>query len=141
VLTVQREVAERIVAKPDEMSLLAVSVQFYGRPRIVARIPAGAFVPSPKVDSAVVRIDTFPIRPVQVSDVQIFFRVVRAGFGQKRKQLKNALASGLKLSTNDVSAALVRAGVDPRRRAQTLTLVEWESVSRELASAGDIVGY
>ncbi len=140
VLTVQREVAERIVAKPNQMSLLAVSVQFYGRPRIVARVPAGAFVPSPKVDSAVVRIDTFPVPPVKVSDAQIFFRVVRAGFGQKRKQLKNALASGLRRSTHDVSAALARAGVDPHRRAQTLTLVEWASLSRELASAGDIVG-
>lgn len=135
VLTVQREVALRIVARPGDMSLLAVSVQFYGQPRIVARIPAGAFVPPPQVDSAVVRIDTFPAPPVDVPDIQAFFRVVRAGFGQKRKQLKNALAAGLGLPAAEVSAALTRAGVDPRRRAQTLSLDEWAGLARELSGA------
>jgi 16S rRNA (adenine1518-N6/adenine1519-N6)-dimethyltransferase len=135
VLTVQREVALRIVARPGDMSLLAVSVQFYGQPRIVARIPAGAFVPPPQVDSAVVRIDTFPTPPIDVADIQAFFRVVRAGFGQKRKQLKNALAAGLGLPAAEVSAALTRAGVDPRRRAQTLSLDEWAGLARELSGA------
>jgi 16S rRNA (adenine1518-N6/adenine1519-N6)-dimethyltransferase len=132
VLTVQREVAERIVAAPGELSLLAVSVQFYGRPRIVARIPAGAFVPPPKVDSAVVRIDTHPAPPVEVADVEAFFRVVRAGFGQKRKQLKNSLAAGLGLPGGEAAAALARAGVDPQRRAQTLSLAEWAGLTREI---------
>jgi 16S rRNA (adenine1518-N6/adenine1519-N6)-dimethyltransferase len=135
VLTVQREVALRIVARPGDMSLLAVSVQFYGQPRIVARIPAGAFVPPPQVYSAVVRIDTFPTPPIDVADIQAFFRVVRAGFGQKRKQLKNALAAGLGLPAAEVSAALTRAGVDPRRRAQTLSLDEWAGLARELSGA------
>jgi 16S rRNA (adenine1518-N6/adenine1519-N6)-dimethyltransferase len=133
VLTVQREVAERMVARPGNMSLLAVSVQFYGRPRIVAKIPAGAFVPPPKVDSAVVRIDTYDSTPVQVPGAETFFRVARAGFGQKRKQLKNALAAGLGLSSTEVVAALTRAGVDPQRRAQTLNLDEWASLVREIA--------
>jgi 16S rRNA (adenine1518-N6/adenine1519-N6)-dimethyltransferase len=133
VLTLQREVAERIVAAPGELSLLAVSVQFYGRPRIVARIPAGAFVPPPKVDSAVVRIDTHPAPPVEVADVEAFFRVVRAGFGQKRKQIKNSLAAGLGLSGGgEVAAALARAGIDPQRRAQTLSLAEWAGLAREI---------
>jgi 16S rRNA (adenine1518-N6/adenine1519-N6)-dimethyltransferase len=132
VLTVQREVAERIVAAPGELSLLAVSVQFYGRPRIVARIPAGAFVPPPKVDSAVVRIDTHPAPPVEVADVEAFFRVVRAGFGQKRKQIKNSLAAGLGLPGGEAAAALARAGIDPQRRAQTLSLAEWASLAREV---------
>ncbi len=132
VLTVQREVAERIVAAPGELSLLAVSVQFYGRPRIVARIPAGAFVPPPKVDSAVVRIDTHPAPPVEVADVEAFFRVVRAGFGQKRKQIKNSLAAGLGLPGGVAAAALDRAGIDPQRRAQTLSLAEWASLTREI---------
>jgi 16S rRNA (adenine1518-N6/adenine1519-N6)-dimethyltransferase len=132
VLTVQREVAERIVAAPGELSLLAVSVQFYGRPRIVARIPAGAFVPPPKVDSAVVRIDTHPAPPVEVADVEAFFRVVRAGFGQKRKQLKTSLAAGLGLPGGEAAAALTRAGVDPQRRAQTLSLAEWAGLTREI---------
>ncbi len=132
VLTVQREVAERIVAAPGELSLLAVSVQFYGRPRIVARIPAGAFVPPPKVDSAVVRIDTHPAPPVEVADVEAFFRVVRAGFGQKRKQIKNSLAAGLGLPAGEAAAALARAGIDPQRRAQTLSLAEWAGLTREI---------
>jgi 16S rRNA (adenine1518-N6/adenine1519-N6)-dimethyltransferase len=132
VLTVQREVAERIVAAPGDLSLLAVSVQFYGRPRIVARIPAGAFVPPPKVDSAVVRIDTHPAPPVEVRDVETFFRVVRAGFGQKRKQIKNSLAAGLGLSGDEAAAALARAGIDPRRRAQTLSLAEWAGLVHEI---------
>jgi 16S rRNA (adenine1518-N6/adenine1519-N6)-dimethyltransferase len=133
-LTVQREVAERMVARPGNMSLLAVSVQFYGRPRIVAKIPAGAFVPPPKVDSAVVRIDTYGAPPVPVPGAETFFRVVRAGFGQKRKQLKNALAAGLALPSAEVVGALTRAGVDPHRRAQTLSLEEWASLARELYS-------
>jgi 16S rRNA (adenine1518-N6/adenine1519-N6)-dimethyltransferase len=135
VLTVQREVALRIVAGPGDMSLLALSVQFYGQPRIVARIPAGAFVPPPQVDSAVVRIDTYPAPPVDVADTRAFFRVVRAGFGQKRKQLKNSLAAGLGLPAAQTSAALTRAGVDPTRRAQTLSLEEWASLTRELSGA------
>jgi 16S rRNA (adenine1518-N6/adenine1519-N6)-dimethyltransferase len=133
VLTVQREVAQRIVAGPGDMSLLAVSVQFYGRPRIVARIPAGAFIPPPNVDSAVVRIDTYESPPVDVPDTKAFFQVVRAGFGQKRKQLKNALAAGLGLPPPDVAAGMERAGVEPRRRAEMLTLEEWARLVWELA--------
>lgn len=136
VVTVQEEVAERITAQPPEMSLLSVSVQFYGRPRRVARIPAGAFYPPPKVDSAVVRIDVYPPgdRPVQVDDVEWFFRVVRAGFGQRRKQLRNSLAAGLHCPSGEVEAALARAGIEPHRRAETLSLEEWARLSRELAT-------
>jgi 16S rRNA (adenine1518-N6/adenine1519-N6)-dimethyltransferase len=133
VLTLQREVAQRIVAGPGDMSLLAVSVQFYGRPRIVARIAAGAFIPPPNVDSAVVRIDTYAASPLEVPDTEIFFHIVRAGFGQKRKQLKNALAAGVGLSASEVAAAMERAGVEPRRRAETLTLEEWARLAREFA--------
>jgi len=83
VLTVQREVAERICAAPPAMSLLAVSVQFYTEPELVHRIPAGAFYPRPKVDSAVVRLRLRPQPAVAVDDVERFFRLVRAGFGQR----------------------------------------------------------
>jgi 16S rRNA (adenine1518-N6/adenine1519-N6)-dimethyltransferase len=125
VVTVQKEVAQRIVAKPGEMSLLAVSVQFYGQPVLTHRIPAGAFYPPPKVDSAVVRIDTFAAPPVPVTDVAGFFRVVKAGFSQKRKQLKNTLTAGLARPTAEVTEALAQAGIDPTRRAETLSLAEW----------------
>lgn len=132
VLTVQREVAQRIVAAPGAMSLLAVSVQFYGRPRIVARIPAGAFVPPPKVDSAVLRIDAHPMPPVDAPDVAAFFRVARAGFSQKRKQLKNALSAGLGLPVERVLAAMHQAGILPERRAQSLSLAEWAALACQL---------
>ncbi|MCS7261278.1 MAG: 16S rRNA (adenine(1518)-N(6)/adenine(1519)-N(6))-dimethyltransferase RsmA [Anaerolineae bacterium] len=133
VLTVQREVAQRIVAPPGQLSLLAVSVQFYGRPRIVTRIPAGAFVPPPQVDSAVLRIDTYERPPVDVPSPQDFFRVVRAGFGQRRKQLHNTLSAGLGLSAEQVSALLSAAGIAPARRAETLSLAEWAALTRALA--------
>ena len=132
VVTVQLEVARRITAEPGEMSLLAVSVQFYGRPRIVARIKAGAFYPSPQVDSAVIRIDLDDYPVVEVDDVDSFFEVVRAGFAQRRKQLRNALAAGLALPASEVAQVLNRASVNPRRRAQTLSLEEWARVWREM---------
>ncbi len=134
VVTVQREVAQRIVAAPGEMSLLAVSVQFYGRPRIVARIPPGAFRPIPQVHSAAVRIDCFDPLPWGEVDEEVFFRVARAGFGQKRKQLKNALAHGLSLPIDAVEAALAQAGIDGRRRAETLSMGEWATLSRTFAA-------
>jgi len=132
VVTVQLEVAQRITAEPGEMSLLAVSVQFYGRPRIVARIKAGAFYPSPQVDSAVIRIDLDDYPVVEVDDVDSFFEVVRAGFAQRRKQLRNALAAGSALSASEVAQALSKAGVNPKRRAQTLSIKEWAKVWREI---------
>jgi 16S rRNA (adenine1518-N6/adenine1519-N6)-dimethyltransferase len=136
VVTVQREVARRMIASPGQMSLLAVSVQFYGRPRIVARIPAGAFYPVPKVNSAVVRIDLYENMPVAVADVDHFFEVVRAGFGQRRKQLRNALAQGLSLPVGTVVEALRRAGVDEKRRAQTLSIEEWARVAHGFSGKG-----
>jgi 16S rRNA (adenine1518-N6/adenine1519-N6)-dimethyltransferase len=130
VLTVQAEVAERIIAQPNDMSVLAVSVQFYSLPRIVARLPAGAFYPRPQVDSAVVQLDVRPSPAVPVDDVNQFFRVVKAGFSQKRKQLRNSLSGGLHLSNQQVDALLAQAGIDPQRRAETLTLDEWGAVAR-----------
>ncbi len=134
VLTMQREVGERICAAPPHMSLLAVSVQFYAKPELVHRIPAGAFYPRPKVDSAVVRLRRRPQPAVAVDDVERFFRIVRAGFGQRRKQLRNSLAHGLGQPSAEVAASLERAGIEPRRRAQTLTLAEWGQVYQQLGA-------
>ncbi len=125
VVMVQKEVAERICAQPGEMSLLAVSVQFYAAPRIVQRVPAGAFYPPPKVDSAVLRLDVYPQPAVRDVPPARFFQVVRAGFGQKRKQLANSLSAGLARPKPEVAAALAAAGIDPARRAETLSLAEW----------------
>lgn len=133
VLTIQLEVAQRIIAQPEDMNLLAVSVQFYGEPRIVQRIPVEAFYPEPDVESAVVRID-LPDRPrVNVRNVDMFFRVAKAGFGQKRKQLHNSLAAGLPIKHEQIVQALNNVGIDPKRRAETLTLEEWGRLSDRLS--------
>jgi 16S rRNA (adenine1518-N6/adenine1519-N6)-dimethyltransferase len=134
-LTVQLEVAERITAKPGDMSILAVSVQFYGRPQLAARLKAGSFWPRPEVDSAVIRIDAYDTLPVDVPDETLFFRMVRAGFSQKRKQLKNSLQSGLHLAKESADSLFTRANIDPRRRAETLTLEEWAALTRAFAEA------
>lgn len=134
VITMQMEVAERMIAKPDDMSILSVSVQFFGRPQIAMRLKPSVFWPRPEVDSAVVRIDTYAQPIVDVPDQKLFFRVVRAGFGQKRKQLKNAVSSGLGLDGERTSALFDIAKIDSRRRAETLTLEEWALLTRAYAS-------
>jgi len=109
-----------------------VSVQFYGQPRVGMRLKRGAFFPPPDVESAVVRVDLHDTPPVPVTDVAEFFRVVRAGFAQRRKQLRNTLAASLHLPAEDVVAALANVGVDATRRAETLTLAEWGRVTEAL---------
>ena len=134
VLMVQKEVAQRIVAKPPDMSLLAVSVQFYGQPKIWSIVPAGAFFPSPKVDSAILLIEVFgsDAQPYPDVDEARFFEIVRAGFGQKRKQLANSLSAGLapRLDKSQVQAALAQAGIEGSRRAESLDLTEWVRLYR-----------
>lgn len=130
VLTVQREVAQRMVAAPPAMSLLALGVQFYCTARIVGRIPAGAFYPVPKVDSAVVRLDRRAEPAVPGVSASAFFRIARAGFGQPRKQLRNSLAAGLGVSPAQVESWLAEAGIVAQRRAETLTLAEWGALAR-----------
>jgi len=132
VLMVQKEVAQRITARPGDMSLLSVSVQFYGQPRLIRRVPATAFYPVPKVDSAILRIDPHSQLSLQPEEIQPFFDVVRAGFGQRRKQLRNSLAHGLGLSGACIAGAFVQAGMDGERRAQTLSVGEWVTLYRAL---------
>jgi 16S rRNA (adenine1518-N6/adenine1519-N6)-dimethyltransferase len=132
VVMVQKEVAEAIAAGPGQRSLLSNSVQFYGNPSIMATVPAAAFYPAPEVDSAVVRIDVYERPPVAVDDVAGFFRLVRAGFHAARKQAANSLAAGLGLPKEEVLTLLARAGLDPRRRAETFTLEEWARLLRVL---------
>ncbi|MCC7207626.1 MAG: 16S rRNA (adenine(1518)-N(6)/adenine(1519)-N(6))-dimethyltransferase RsmA [Anaerolineae bacterium] len=129
-VTVQQEVAERLVAKPGDMSLLAVSVQYFGAVSIVGKFGPGVFWPRPEVDSALVRIDLTQAPALDVPDEGAFFAVVRAGFSQKRKQLRNSLASGLKITHAASAALLHEAGIEPSRRAETLTLEEWAALSR-----------
>jgi 16S rRNA (adenine1518-N6/adenine1519-N6)-dimethyltransferase len=133
VVLVQLEVAQRICAQPGDMSLLAASVQYYAAPQLVERVPAGAFRPVPKVDSAILRLDVHAQPPIATPAEQ-FFTVVRAGFGQKRKQLLNSLTAGLARPKAEIVAALQCAGIDPMRRAETLALAEWAALCRCLAA-------
>jgi 16S rRNA (adenine1518-N6/adenine1519-N6)-dimethyltransferase len=134
VVMVQKEVAQRIVAEPGEMSILAVSVQFYGKPEIVSYVSAGSFYPRPKVDSAILRIDTLSRPDLTDQEIEQFFRLVRAGFAQRRKQLHNTLAANLSQSSDQVKSLLRNAGIDPRRRAQTLSVREWIQLSQQWPS-------
>jgi 16S rRNA (adenine1518-N6/adenine1519-N6)-dimethyltransferase len=125
VLMVQKEVAQQITAKPGEMSLLSVSVQLYGKPTIVSTVPARCFYPAPNVDSAILKIAVYAQPKIEPGDITGFFDIVRAGFSANRKQLPNSLANGLKIPKNDIIPLLEKAGIDPKRRAETLTIDEW----------------
>jgi 16S rRNA (adenine1518-N6/adenine1519-N6)-dimethyltransferase len=124
-LTVQKEVAARICAEAGKLSILALSVQVYGQPRIAAKIPAGSFYPAPKVDSSVVRVDLYSQPLIPREELDTFFRLVRAGFSQKRKTLRNALAGGMGWGKDKAEELLRGAQIDPQRRAQTLNIEEW----------------
>ena len=129
VLTVQKEVAQRICEEPGDMSLLALSVQIYGKPRIAAHIPADAFFPAPKVDSAVLCVDIYPSPLIKEELLETFFKLIKAGFSQKRKTLRNSLSAGLHISPTNAADLLTRANIDPQRRAETLSIEEWERLS------------
>ena len=128
VLTLQNEVAQRICAEPGDMSLLALSVQVYGKPEIAASIPADAFYPPPKVDSSVIRVEIYPEPVIPAAQLEIFFRIAKAGFSQKRKTLRNSLSAGMAISPSSAEELLKEAGVDPRRRAETLSIAEWSKL-------------
>ncbi|HUF40295.1 MAG TPA: 16S rRNA (adenine(1518)-N(6)/adenine(1519)-N(6))-dimethyltransferase RsmA [Anaerolineales bacterium] len=128
VLTVQKEVAARICAAPPDMNLLGLSVGVYGRPETVLRIPAGAFYPPPKVDSSVVRVDLHAEPRFPPETRELFFRLVRAGFSQKRKTLRNSLSAGMAWSKERAEEVLAAAGIDPMRRAETLDFDEWGKI-------------
>ena len=127
---VQLEVARNLCAKPGEMSLASLGVQLFGTPRIVRRVLPGAFNPPPKVTSAVVAIDVFDELPAGLTDAKSFFKIARAGFSAPRKQLRNALANGLGVPVQDAEAMLVGAALDPRRRAESLSVMEWARLSQ-----------
>lgn len=129
VLTIQKEVAERICAEPGRLSLLGLSVQVYGHPQILSKIPAGAFYPAPKVDSAIIRIEPYPDPIIPAGTLPSFFRLARAGFSQKRKTLRNSLAAGLHQDKSSVEKLLADAGINPMRRAETLNLNEWAALT------------
>jgi 16S rRNA (adenine1518-N6/adenine1519-N6)-dimethyltransferase len=124
VLTVQKEVAERLTAVPPQMSLLAVSVQLYGDVQFIDTLKAGSFWPRPDVDSAVIRIDLHDEPSLPLPEENAFFRVVKAGFSQKRKQLQKNMRQ-LGLSREEITAVMQQAHIEEKRRAETLRVTEW----------------
>ena len=123
-LLIQKEVAERIAAPPGKMSVLALSVQYYGKPSVIQVVQRFKFWPAPKVESAILRVEfTGPVFP---ADRDKLFRLIKAGFGEKRKQLKNALAGGLNISSEAVVELLRDAKLGETARAQELDLASWE---------------
>jgi len=129
VLTIQKEVAERICAQPGDLSLLALSVQVYGAPYIAAQIPAGAFFPVPNVDSAVICVNLYAEPRIAIPLLDDFFALAKAGFSQKRKTLRNSLSGGLRLSPSAAERLLAEAGIQSQRRAETLSLNEWKTLT------------
>jgi len=138
VLMIQREVAERLAATGaapgDRLSILGVTTQFYARVEVVRVVPAAAFMPPPEVESAIVRLTPHATPCLAVDDPARFFALVKAGFGEKRKQLHNALVRGLPhIPAADVDAALASCGIERTRRAETLNLDEWGTLYAQLA--------
>lgn len=125
VLLIQKEVAERIVAAPGDMSILAVSAQVYANVRLGDVVPAELFTPPPKVDSQVVILDMLVNPKVQPSDIKSFFRVVKAGFSAKRKKLRSSISSGLHVSKAEAEQLLMAASLNPDDRAEQLSVDDW----------------
>ncbi|MFC1982955.1 16S rRNA (adenine(1518)-N(6)/adenine(1519)-N(6))-dimethyltransferase RsmA [Chloroflexota bacterium] len=132
---VQKEVAEAIAAEPGRRSVLSISVQLYGKPRIIDYVPAQSFYPAPEVDSAILKIEVYPQPAVAIRDEKSFFEVVQAGFTASRKQIANSLAQGLGISKAEALSLLEKANVAPQRRAETLTLEEWAQLCQVIESS------
>jgi len=126
-ILIQKEVAERVCAKPGGMSMLSVSVQFYCEAHLDALVPAELFTPPPKVDSQVLAL-TFRQKPLFDVDTKLFFRIVKAGFAQRRKTLLNSLSGGLQLSREETTELLQAANIAPTTRAQNLSLDQWHEL-------------
>ncbi len=132
ILVVQKEVAQRICAKIPDMNLLAVSVQFYAKPKIISYISKKSFWPSPKVDSAILRIAPLINADRGLINADLFFRIVKAGFSQPRKQLINNLSSGLKTDREKIKNWLSKNNIRPTQRAETLAVENWLNLTKTL---------
>jgi len=126
-LLVQKEVAERVAAKPGDMSLLSVSVQFYCKTGLGPVVPARLFLPQPKVDSQILMLEHTGPRFPDV-DTKKFFQVVKAGFGERRKKIRSSLSGGLRVSKHEAGALLDEAGISHHVRAQELSLEDWHGL-------------
>ena len=132
---VQKEVAQRIAAKPGtaDYSAFTVFCQYYAEPRLLFDVPAHCFLPQPKVTSAVIQLQIRKERPWQITDEEIFFRTVRASFAMRRKKLSNGLASGFpELGKEGAAEVIEHAGFDANVRGETLSIPEFASIANEI---------
>lgn len=138
VLTVQREVAQRLVARPGgkDYGALSLIVRYRADASVVGRIPPTAFYPPPDVESAIVRLEILQRPRVRIADDAAFFRVIRAAFAQRRKMLRNALSAGLAITSGDAERACAAAGLDYHRRGETLSLEEFAVLTAALEETG-----
>jgi len=130
VLLVQKEVAERIAADPGDMSLLAISAQVYAEAQLGIEVPREFFTPPPKVDSQVVILRTRQSPLISPKEEGQFFRVVKAGFAERRKKLRSSLSGGLQLDKQTVDKLLKDAGINPEARAQELSIEQWKLLTK-----------
>lgn len=129
-LLVQKEVAERIAARPGDMSLLALSAQIYTETKLGAYVPREFFTPPPKVDSQVIILEFLDIPRIAPEDEKAFWRVARAGFSSKRKKLRSSISAGLAISKTEAEELLLRADIDPNARAEDLSIEDWQRLAR-----------
>jgi len=136
-LVMQKEVAQRVCSRPPEMNLLAVSVQFYAKPKIISYIKKSSFWPVPKVDSAIIKITPFAWAHSHYASKErasafrmLFFKILRSGFSQPRKQLLNNLSRGLGLNREEVTSWLLKNNIQPTQRAETLSMDDWLSLTK-----------
>ncbi len=136
VLVVQKEVAQRICARPPRMNLLAVSVQVYSKPKILFYLSRKSFWPQPEVDAAIIKIIPHP--PL-IKGGDLFFKIVKAGFSQPRKQLINNLSKGLKTDKKKVEEWLLKNGIQPTQRAETLTVEDWINLTKTFLISNSVI--
>lgn len=134
---VQKEAAQRICAEAGtrECGAVTVAVRYYAQPRVLFSVSAGSFMPAPKVDSAVIRLDVHKETPFEVYDEKLFFKVVKSAFAQRRKTLPNALSAGLKLDKNAVNTVLEKSGIPQNFRAEQLSMEQFAQLANRFAAA------
>ncbi len=131
---VQKEAADRLCAQMGtrECGAVTAAVRYYSEPKLLFKVSAGSFMPAPKVDSAVIRMDVDKKPALEIKDEKLFFRVVRGAFSQRRKTVANSLSSMLSIDKQTVNAAIVKAGVNPQARPEAMTLEEFAALSNAL---------
>ena len=135
VLMIQKEVAQRICSKPPKMSLLAVSVQVYANSKIISYVKKGSFWPSPKIDSAIIKISDIKNSNLDF-DKNTFFKILKAGFSQPRKQLGNNLSTSLKIEREKINQWLLKNNIKPTQRSETLSVKDWQLLTKSFNSIG-----